>query len=50
MMFESFVKLRSSLLQLHPRHQAVRRPCPPADMAINLFFKVDERLFHARPA
>ena len=46
-MLESLVKLRRRGLQLHSRPQAVRRACPPTDKAVNLFFEVDEWLFHA---
>ncbi len=45
-MLESLVKLRRRLLQLHSRLQTVRRLCPPADEAVNLFLDVDEGLFH----
>lgn len=45
-MFESFMKLCRRLLQLHPCLQADRRLSAPPDEAVNLFLKVDERLFH----
>ena len=48
-MFESLVKLRRYLLQLHTRPPAIRRLCPPADEAVNFFLHVDERLFHGKP-
>lgn len=45
-MLKSLVKLHSQRLQLHPRLQTVRRLRSLADDAVNVFFDVDERLFH----
>ena len=45
-MFEALVQLHRRFLQLHARRQTVRRLGAQTDETINLFFDVDERLFH----
>lgn len=45
-MFEAFVQLHCRFLQLHARRETVRPLGAPTDEAINLFFDVEQRLFH----
>ena len=49
-MLESFVELQSGCLKLHSGFPSVGRLRPAANEAVNIFFDVDERLFHAAKA
>ncbi len=45
-MFETLVQLHSQGLQSHARLESVRALGSPAHLAVDLFFKIHQRLLH----